>query len=106
MHRMRPAMQRISHSRRSIGSGTSSSTGAIDFAAERYEQAKRGTVWLVKQLDSHLCDLDRRIEKHIASRARARNEGNFEQIALEQNRLGELCIEHKARCAITSECEA
>jgi hypothetical protein len=54
-------------------------------------------VWLVKQLDSHLCDLDKRIEERIASRAKARAEGNFEQISIEQNRLGELCIEHKAR---------
>jgi hypothetical protein len=93
MHRMRPAaVQRIFGASRL---STSSSPAGV--AAERYEQAKRATVWLVKQLDSHLCDLDRRIEKHIASRARARTEGNFEQIALEQNRLGELCIEHKAR---------
>ena len=54
-------------------------------------------VWAVKQLDSHLCDLDRRIEKHISSRAKARAEGNFELIALEQNRLAELCVEHKQR---------
>ena len=51
----------------------------------------------MKQLDSHLCDLDRRIEKHISSRAKARAEGNFELIALEQNRLAELCVEHKQR---------
>ena len=73
----------------------------LDHSYERakrtYERTKRSVVWLVKQLDSHLCDLDKRIEERIASRAKARAEGNFEQISIEQNRLGELCIEHKAR---------
>lgn len=69
----------------------------VSRAEHLYERSKRAVVWLVKQLDSHLCDLDRRIEERIASRAKARAEGNFEQIATEQNRLGELCIEHKAR---------
>ena len=66
-------------------------------AVLRYERTKRSTVWLVKQLDSHLCDLDRRIEERIASRAKARVDGNFEQISRDQNRLGELCVEHKSR---------
>jgi hypothetical protein len=73
----------------------------LDHSYERakrtYERTKRSVVWLVKQLDSHLCDLDKRIEERIAGRAKARAEGNFEQISIEQNRLGELCIEHKAR---------
>ena len=62
-----------------------------------YSTAKRGTIWLVKQLDAHLCDLDRKIEDRIAKRAKARAEGDYEAIAQQQNRLGELCIEHKAR---------
>lgn len=45
----------------------------------------------------HRCDLDRRIEERVASRSKARAEGNYELIALEQNRLGELCVEHKSR---------
>ena len=72
----------------------SSATSAV---ASSYERSKRYVVWLVKQLDSHLCDLDRRIEKHIANRAQAAREGAYEQIAHEQNKLGELCVEHKAR---------
>ena len=62
-----------------------------------YRSLKRGTVWLVKQADAHLCDLDRKIEERIMKRAKARAEGDYEAIAQEQNRLGELCIEHKAR---------
>lgn len=47
-----------------------------DYAILRaYSQTKRSVVWLVKQLDSHLCDLDRRIERHIANRAKAALEG-------------------------------
>jgi hypothetical protein len=69
----------------------------VEAATRAYRSLKYGVVWLVKQLDSHLCDLDRRIEAHIASRAKARAEGDFEKIAQAQNRLGELCIEHKQR---------
>ena len=68
--------------------------GTLLFA---YRSLKRGTVWLVKQADAHLCDLDRKIEERIMKRARARAEGDYEAIAQEQNKLGELCIEHKAR---------
>ena len=62
-----------------------------------YHRLKRGTVYLVKQADAHLCDLDRKIEERILKRAKAREAGDFEAIAQEQNRLGELCIEHKTR---------
>ena len=62
-----------------------------------YHRLKRGTVYLVKQADAHLCDLDRKIEERILKRAKAREASDYEAIAQEQNRLGELCIEHKAR---------
>jgi len=96
---MRSIATRCRASRRGLQSASSEQyVAAAGGLPERlYERSKRSVVWLVKQLDSHLCDLDRRIEERIAARAKARAEGNFEQIATEQNRLGELCIEHKAR---------
>lgn len=70
---------------------------AASNALEAYHAFKRSVVWVVKQADAHLCDLDQKIETRIASRAKARVAGDYEAIAMEQNRLGELCIEHKAR---------
>ena len=70
---------------------------ATDGVSEAYRKVQRSVVWVVKLADTHLYDLDRKIEQRIANRAKARAEGNYEAIAMEQNRLGELCIEHKAR---------